>query len=251
MNQFERIRDRIRRKSRDDPRVKELEDKLKHLVVDMEHYKAKVGELEKVNSTHPKDISKLRVSLKEHEKVRKSLDCERAHWKRERQHLEERVAQLESTLEFEKRKWEVENERIKLETEKAISQRNDLSCIKATVKFCEDQQKIVEEARKKRMEAQKQLQKAALQVANLNAALRQQELETNKIRWNMEERNSTQLLTISKLENSLRRCDEDKISAERETESLLREQEQLLKRIAQLEAMLAFEQEKRSIKTQY
>ncbi|MBH0219599.1 hypothetical protein GH793_15545 [Listeria monocytogenes] len=58
-------------------------------------------------------------------------------------------------------------------------------------------------------------------------------------------RNALQQIIISNLKDNMMRCEKDKISAVRAKESVMKEYEQLEKRVAELEAELAHEQEKR------
>ncbi|KAI5621764.1 hypothetical protein C0J50_18821 [Silurus asotus] len=241
---FERVGELFRPFRKEDRDVKELSDKLEDLIKLIVKCREKVEELEETNSVQLQNISELRATLRKHRKLFRTIDSERETWIREREELEDRVAQLEDILEIESLKWEVENEKIYRDLQKAVPKQN-LSIIKETWKLCEKNKMILEEEKDKKTEAQEQLQKAALQVANLHAALRQQGVEVNKIRLEKLKRNALQQIIISNLKDNMMRCEKDKISAVRAKESVMKEYEQLEKRVAELEAELAHEQEKR------
>ncbi|KAI5625002.1 hypothetical protein C0J50_15478 [Silurus asotus] len=142
---------------------------------------------------------KLQYSLKIHDELQKTVECERESWARERKKVEEHVAQLEATLEQTTMK------------------------LQSSLKINEELEKTVECESESWKREQKKLEEHVSQLeATLLNETKKWEDEREKTKRDMEERNTLHLQSTKKLQDSLNLCKEEKKRADHEIDNLMR-----------------------------
>ncbi|KAI5608034.1 hypothetical protein C0J50_1677 [Silurus asotus] len=221
-------------------RVEELENAVEKVMQEMAYYKKKLEKLEATNNAHLQNISKLQSSLQQNTKHIETVELEQKTWNRERERLENRIAQLEDSLCFQMIKWEQERDKVIQDmTEKIYAHQREPNGFKSSLNYFKDLEVIVEEARDKTFQSEKRLQKTEKKVAELTSILKQQELETQNMKHKLEERNSSRLQIIRQLKDNLKHIEEEMMVAEKRRNEVMRDRDKLDKRLLNLEATLA------------
>ncbi|XP_046704250.1 golgin subfamily A member 6-like protein 6 [Silurus meridionalis] len=196
-------------------------------------------DMDKRSATELQKITELQCILKLYKEQEKSVEQERAHCTREREQLEERVAQLEATLNFERNKWEKERKMVKLNTEERnatdIQKIIQLQCI---LKLYEKQEKTMEQERARWTRKRARLEEHVAQLQDtLNLERNKWEQEREMVKLDMEKSNASMLQTISKLQASLKVYEKREKALEQERTRFMRERDRLGERLTQLESM--------------
>ncbi|KAI5628012.1 hypothetical protein C0J50_10627 [Silurus asotus] len=176
----------------------------------------------------------LQSSLKIHEELEKTVECERESWTEELKKVMEHVVQLEVTL---------EQTTMELQSFLKILKLNPtylqtITKLLSSLNLHEEQEKIVERERESWARELKQLQK---RVSQLEATLKRK--KGKKAKLDMEMRNNLQLKTTRSLQDSLNHSEEKKC-ANHQRDHLRSGRERLEQRLALLVTTLNFEQNK-------
>ncbi|KAG7336373.1 hypothetical protein KOW79_001066 [Hemibagrus wyckioides] len=183
------------------------------------------------------NIIRFEASMNLLEERKMTKDLERENLMRDRKRLQKRVEQLEATQASEREQHK--QEKVKMEENTTALLQNIIRC-ETSLNLLEEREKTKDLERESLLRDREQLQKRVDQLeATLASEREQQEQEKEKL-----QENTTALLqNIIRFETSLNLLEEREKTKDLERESLLRDREQLQKRVDQLEATLASEQE--------
>ncbi|KAK3548355.1 hypothetical protein QTP70_010717, partial [Hemibagrus guttatus] len=175
------------------------------------------------------------------EELKKTEELERESLLRDRKKLKKCVGQLEDVLASEREQQEQEKEKIKQDMEKRITALlQNITEHQNSMKLCEEREKVAELERDSLMRDRKNLEKCVVQLEDTLASERaSQEQEKEK----MEEKITVLFQNITCLDTCLNLLEEREKTKALQRESLMRDQEQLQKRVGQLENILASERE--------
>ncbi|KAI5607877.1 hypothetical protein C0J50_9765 [Silurus asotus] len=192
----------------------------------------------------------LQSSLKIHEELEKTVDCERESWTREQKKVEEHVAQLdvtlkqmtkelqssleihkelEKTIECERKSWTREQKRL----DEHVAQL-EATLVQTTMELqdtqnhCEKVKNSAEQERDHLIREKKRLEERVAQFE------RKQEDEREKTKLDIEERNNLQLQTNRGLQDTQNLCEEEKKTSENKTDHYMRVRERWEEIVAQL-----------------
>ncbi|XP_053090604.1 trichohyalin-like [Pangasianodon hypophthalmus] len=223
-------------------RVAELEATLasEQKTSEQERKKAKL-EIDKRNP------AQLLASQKLCEEQEKTAELKRERLMRNVERLDKTFAQLEATLAFERQTREQGRQKAKQDMEERnTAYLQNITELQASLKLCEEREKAAELERENLMRHQVHLENHVAQLEGTLIFEQQKwEQEREKAKLYMEERNTAYLQNITKLQASLNLCEEREKTAELERGSWMRKREHLEKNVAELEATLAFERQKR------
>ncbi|KAI5090312.1 eukaryotic translation initiation factor 4 gamma 3 isoform X8 [Silurus meridionalis] len=219
--------------------VAQLEAVLKYERNYWEKKRKKVQRVMKTsNNLQLKTTRELQDSLN-HSEEKKCADHESVHLRRDRERLEQRLAQLEATLNFEQNKFKKEKEMIKLDMEEMTTRHfQTIRELQDSLNHCEEEKNYLMRDRERLEERVAQLEETLEFVQN------KFEKEKEKAKLDMEEMITLQRRTTRELQDSLNHCEEEKKTAKHERENLMRDRERLEKRVAQLEKTLELKQNK-------
>ncbi|KAI5629018.1 hypothetical protein C0J50_10553 [Silurus asotus] len=153
---------------------------------------------------------KLQSSLKIHEELKKTVECERESWTREQKQLEEHVAQLEVNL------------------EQTTMELQD------TQNHCEKVKNSAEQERDHLIRKKERLEERVAQFEPTLDFKEKQEDEREKTKLDIEERNNLQLQTNMGLQDTQNLCEEEKKTSENKTDHYMRVRERWKESVAQL-----------------
>ncbi|XP_046692020.1 golgin subfamily A member 6-like protein 22 [Silurus meridionalis] len=237
----------MRDQERLEEHVAQLEETLEFVQnkFEKETEKAKL-EMEEMITSQLQTTRELQDSLNHCEEEKKIAKHERENLMRDRERLEERVAQLEATLEFKVNKFEKEKEKAKLDMEEMItSQLQTTRDLQNSLIHCEEEKKIAKHERNNLMRDGQRLEE---HVAQLKETLKFEQYkfrkEKKKTKLDIEEMIKSQLQTTRDLQDSLIHCEEEKKTAKDERDDLMRDRERLEEHVAQLEETLESERNK-------
>ncbi|KAI5105005.1 eukaryotic translation initiation factor 4 gamma 1 isoform X1 [Silurus meridionalis] len=200
--------------------VAQLEAVLKYERNYWEKKRKKVKRVMKTsNNLQLKTTKALQDSLN-HSEEKKCADHESDHLRSDRERLEQRLAQLEATLNFDQNKFEKEKEMIKLDIEEMTTRHfQTIRELQDSLNHCEDEKIYLMRDRERLEERVAQLE------ATLKFVQNKFEKETEKAKPGMDERIPLQRQTTRELQDSLIHCEEEKKIAKHERNNLMRDRE--------------------------
>lgn len=171
---------------------------------------------------------------------------------KERDALANKVAELEGILASEREHHQQEKNKANLACEESnVIHVQKITELQASLTVCERKQKSAEHKSERLTREQEKLEKYIAQLEVTLAFEREHYMqERNKIKLANEERSATYIQKITALQVTQTLCEGQQLIAETERENWMRERERLERRIAQLEATLAFTQEKSNLDTE-
>ncbi|XP_046703538.1 golgin subfamily A member 6-like protein 22 [Silurus meridionalis] len=208
--------------------------------------KSKKDQLDMRERTNLHLIREVQDTLNLCKEERKTAKHEKDTFMRHQERLEERVAQLQATLDFEKNKWQLKIKMAKQDMqERTILHLQTVRDLQDSLNQCEEEKNCAEHERDNLIREREQQEKHVAQLkATLEFERNKWKEKSKKSKLDMEKKTNLQLQTIRELQGSLNHCEEEKNCAEHERDNLIRNREHLEDHVAQLKATLNFERNK-------